>query len=200
MKAHQVLIALAVIAIGISVASAVTGPNYPVVSGELRDPNIGQLDFGMTVNTGVTAPSTSQLTYPSVTATNNGALLAFVQGASITNVADINAYMLSQSLGGDVAESHLDVGGVNGNDASVKNYNIYGYTTSNLAYTGQYADSITGESINMQSEAWNKQATTPFAPTIGVGALQWLVSSNPQTGTGPHRLQRLQGSWSNICR
>ena len=144
--------------------------NYPVVSGELRDPNIGQLDFGMSVDNNVaSAPTTSQLTYPTVTATNNGALLAFVQGATVNNVGAINAYMLSQSLGGDVAESHLNVignqAGSTDFSASVKNYNIYGYTTSNLAYTGQYADSITGESINMQSEAWNKQTYVPTAPT-----------------------------------
>ena len=85
--------------------------------------------------------------------------------------------MLAQAAGGDVAESQLDVDGIAGAggaaaDASVKNYNMYGYVTPNLAYAGQYADSISGEQIDMNSQSWNKGALlTPSDQGGEVGSL-----------------------------
>ena len=192
MKSIQVLIALVIVVIGISgaIATAPLGSTYPIATGELRASGVGQLDFGMTVVTDALAPSASQATYPTVTATNNGALLAFVQGATINNVDEIHSSIVGQSTGGDVAESHLDVLGdrVNAitpweNTASAKNYNMYGYVTSNLAYTGQYADSITGESIDMVSESWNKQSSTAFT-SPHVGSVSTYPTYNGYTPSG----------------
>ena len=153
MKSLQVLIAIAIIAIeilGVSAANASPiAVAVAVASGMLKTTGIGQLDFGLTYE------GTPTVTNPTVTATNNGALLAFVQGASITNADDINSYMWAQADGGDTAEAQLDVVGKNGHDATVQNYNMYGYVTSNFAYAGQYADKITGESIDMNAQSWN---------------------------------------------
>ena len=161
MKLLKVLIGLAIISIGISGLSSANATPIAVafVSGELKTTGIGQIDFGLTYEAGAATTTTN----PTITATNNGALLAFIQGASITNAKQINSYMLAQAAGGDVAESQLDVDGIAGAggaaaDASVRNYNMYGYVTPNLAYAGQYADSISGEQIDMNSQSWNKGA------------------------------------------
>jgi hypothetical protein len=154
MKLLKVLIALVVVWIGILGLSSAAP--VAVASGMLKATGIGQLDFGLTYEPG----TATTVTYPIITAAiNNGALsVAFTKGASITNAKQINSYMLAQADGGDRAESQLDVLGTNGNDATVKNYNMYGYVTNNFAYAGQYADSITGESIDLNSQSWNKGA------------------------------------------
>ena len=178
------LIALAIIPIGISSISAAVAVIpafiYGVANGELQNSGIGQIDFSLSYGTKDAA--TTQLTQnPTITATNNGALLVLIQGASITNANAINSFLLAHSTGGDVAITGLDVLSTSGTaDSSVKNYNMYGYVTSNLAYAGQYADSITGEYIDMTSQSWNK-ATLPTSFTGFATAAPWGVAPAPGT-------------------
>ena len=170
MRALKVLIALAIISIGISSISAASAVIpvipafiYGVANGELQKSGIGQIDFSLSY--GTKGAATTQLTQnPIITAVNNGALLVLIQGVTITNANAINSFLVAHSTGGDVAITGLDVLSTSGTaDSSVKNYNMYGYVTSNLAYAGQYADSITGEYIDMNSLSWNK-ATLPTSP------------------------------------
>src|SRR5271157_144004 len=189
MNSLKVLIALAIIWIGISgISVALT---YCVASGELRQTGIGQLDFSLTYDTAAT-PTTQLTQHPIITAVNNGALLVLIQGVTITNADAIDSFLVAQSTGGDVATTGLDVTSTstNGADASVKNYNMYGYVTYNYAYAGQYADSITGESIDLNSQSWNKASLTPaYTPPATVGGPSVApftgFATIPPWGVGP---------------
>ena len=165
------LIALAIIWIEISGATPTV-----VVSGFVGNIGANHIDYGMTYDgaNGILKQA------PTISATNSP-LTVLIQGASITNADHINSYLLASSSGGDLAVTGLDVTGVNGHDASVKNYNMCGYVTSNLAYAGQYADSITGESLYLRSSSFNYvvASSIPLPPQPNYAAAIADVTTTP---------------------
>jgi hypothetical protein len=184
MKPLKVLMALAVVWMGVSGANAV---QQGVANGKLTQSGVGEIDYSLTFST--IAPNPHVVTQqPTITATDaSGVLSAYIQGASITNADAINSYLLARSAGGDVAATGLDVNGVG--DASVKNYCMYGYVTNNLAYAGQYADSITGESIDLNSQSRTKATSdlnfVPALNQIGIDGVPVPTSTYAGATTAP---------------
>jgi hypothetical protein len=164
MKLFKVLIALAIISIGISsIGNAVT---YGVASGQVGTTGVGFIDFSLTYDSPL-VPVAVVNQQPIITgsATPTSASV-FLTGASISKADAINSYLLASSAGGDMAATGLDIASTSATkaDAAVSNYNMYGVVNGNLAYAGQYADSIRGESIDMRSFAWNRA----FSPALGL--------------------------------
>ncbi len=159
MKLVKVLIALAIVLMGISGANAV---RQGVANGELKTAGVGQIDYSLTYDASLnTVTNPTVLNSPLTMKAQIGSGYILVEptpgtpGATITNANAINSFLNAHSAGGDIAAVGLGVSGANGQDASVKNYQMYGYVTPNYAWAGQYADSITGESISMQTLTYN---------------------------------------------
>jgi hypothetical protein len=190
MKLLKVLLALAVFSMGIS---AVLAADKDVVRNSISS-DAGRIDYVMTYTpASFSATTTTASTAVAQLVQTDSVLSAIVSGISIDKAVNINSYIFAQSSGGDFADSQLtvlgtDSMGASGGDASVKNYGMYGYATNNLAYTGQYADSIKGEEIDAYSESYNKVDTTTlpivaneFDPAqVGVPA---ILSTPGDTGT-----------------
>lgn len=178
----KVLIALAVVWIGISGTVATTP--VTVVCNSIKN-TAGEIDYSISY-TGV--PGLVTANTPTTTLTNAGGVLsAFIQGQSIANADAINTFMLARSAGGDLAATGLDVDGVVGHDATVSNYNMYGYVTSGFAYAAQYAGSVTGNSIYTYRQGWSLSSSSlvfnPPPPPAVPNPSTFAGATNPGTIT-----------------
>ncbi len=74
---------------------------------------------------------------------NDNFISVGITGCSIQGADQINGQLTANAAGGDKAYVTADI---KGPGASVTNYDLFGYVVPNLAWAGQYADSITGTS------------------------------------------------------
>ena len=75
-----------------------------------------------------------------------------ITGCSIQDADQINGQLTANAAGGDKAYVTADI---KGPGASVTNYDLFGYVVPNLAWAGQYADTITGTSMTLDAHANN---------------------------------------------
>lgn len=209
MKLFRMLVVLAVLSIGISSVLADTD----VVRNSISSTGVGRIDYAMTyVPSASLVNPTVVVAAPVTTLVNAGGVLsAFVQGASISKATSINSYIFARADGGDFAASGLTVLGTDnpgdgpgfngpGADASVTNYNMYGYVTNNIAYTGQYADSIQGESVQEWSKSLNNQmAAIPAQALVQPATTKadFLVVVNPSPFLGITSTAPFTGAYSS---
>jgi hypothetical protein len=78
----------------------------------------------------------------------NNYIFAAIQGCSIQDANSISAYMDAKDCNGDTASVTADI---EGPGASVTNYQLFGWVSPNLAWTGQYADYIKGSDITLDA-------------------------------------------------
>jgi hypothetical protein len=90
---------------------------------------------------------------------NNEFISVAVKGCSIKNADSINGGLVARSAGGDYAEVETNI---KGPGASVTNFNLYGYVTPNLAWAGQYADSMKGSSLDIFARGMNHNTPCAF--------------------------------------
>ena len=91
---------------------------------------------------------------------NNNFISVGITGCSIQGADQINGQLNANAAGGDKAYVTADI---KGPGASVTNYDLFGYVVPNLAWAGQYADSILGTSMTLDAYANNDK--NPY--TIG---------------------------------
>jgi hypothetical protein len=151
----------------------------------------GQISYAVTysgtplsVNPGSTAGSI----------TTDAAITVSVLGMSVQKADAVDAVLASMSSGGNFAYTgfistsaasgltgvNVPVGTtvapmLNSKRSSVTGLNLYGYVTPDYAYAGQYATSITGDTVNIFSDAFTRGPTaavfnTATAATNVVGA------------------------------
>ncbi len=158
MKLLKVFIAFAILLIGISSVLA----DNDVVRHSMSTA-AGRIDYAMTYDpvAGGTTVSTPVVNLH----TTDSVISAFITGITIDKAKRIDSYLFGVSSGGDFAATGIEAIGTDAADkcASVKNYCMYGYVTNNLAYAGQYADELKGQSIAMYSKSFNNLPVAPEA-------------------------------------
>jgi hypothetical protein len=91
---------------------------------------------------------------------DNNAIIVAIKGCSISADNYINGRLDAHAAGGDWAYVYANA---QGPGASFANYNLYGYVTPNLAWAGQYADSIKGSDITLGAHAQNDITVSDYA-------------------------------------
>jgi hypothetical protein len=128
-------------------------------------------------------------------AANDNVISVGIEGCSIQNANWIKGSLIANSAEGDYAEVLADI---KGPGASVTNYNLYGYVTPNLAWAGQYSDSIKGTSLDIFSRSRN-HAICPNG--IGVADLDWSDSAAAKsrifTSNAASPIYTVNGLWQD---
>lgn len=106
---------------------------------------------------------------------NNEFISVAVKGCSIKNANSINGGLVARSAGGDYAEVETNLVGPG---ASLTNFNLYGYVTPNLAWAGQYADSIKGSSLDIFARSRN-HGIGPAG--VNIADLDWTNSAGAKS-------------------
>jgi hypothetical protein len=103
-----------------------------------------------------TAGSLTHLPTADITS-NNNLINVGITGCSIQGADRINGQLNANAAGGDRAYVTADI---KGPGASVTTYDLFGYVVPNLAWAGQYADSIKGTSITL--DAYGNNDKNPY--------------------------------------
>jgi hypothetical protein len=166
MNKPKMILALALVALlGAQSGFAVTTDIVRKDSGVVTD--VGQIQYAMTYteNTAKTATVTKP-TVETISQTKTS-LGATITGIDVKDADAINAYLVSQNVAGDTAVVMAAIGNsiADTKTAAVTNYCMYGYVTADFAWAGQYADKITGNSVDLEAHSFNK-ATGPLGAQL----------------------------------
>ena len=158
---------LKIFAIFIALVASIACCSGTVVVSDSVTTAAGKVSYSMDYSTGI-----GFLTHAPVETivANNNYISVAVEGASIAGALSINGALDAQAANGAKASAEAII---KGPGASVSNYNLYGYVVPDLAWAGQYVDSMRGtyfwlstdgEATNSKwagSVAFSNQADSP---------------------------------------
>jgi len=107
---------------------------------------------------------------------NDNVIVVGITGCSIQAADRINGQLNANDAIGDRAFVTADI---KGPGASVTNYDLFGYVVPNLAWAGQYADSIIGTSITLDAYGYNDK--NPY--TVGQNSKIYYANAESKLST-----------------
>jgi hypothetical protein len=138
---------LKLFAIFLAITASITSGCCNVDISNSISTNAGSVSYSISYGNGLlTQKSTEKIV------SNNDVLSVAVGGCSVQNADWIYGRLDTLAAGGDYAYVIADI---KGPEASVTNYNLYGYVTHNFAWAGQYADSIKGCDLDLYAHSQN---------------------------------------------
>jgi hypothetical protein len=164
MKLYQRLLA-----IFIALSASISGVSGDIVVSDSVSTAAGSISYSISKSDGIGL--ITQMPTVNVAA-NDASISAAIEGCSIQGAMSINGELNAKSASGKTADV---IANIKGPAASVTNYNIYGYVTSDLAWAGQYIESARGTDIDLQAIG-----DPAYPPTYSYWAIS-LLKTHPST-------------------